>query len=127
MQHLPFMKELYNEKTKAERFPGLFKNLTVKTSPSTARNFPNIVFIDTPGLADGGLEYKFDIEQALLWTAKHCDLVLVFLDPIGQALCQKTNSLVHKLMQQKGSTDVRFYMTKGDMFKNEFDCNKCMV
>jgi hypothetical protein len=54
MKQLSFMKELYNKETKSERFPGLLQHLTVKTSPSQMRNFQNIVFIDTPGLADGG-------------------------------------------------------------------------
>ena len=83
MRQLPFMKELYDKKTKTERYPGLLQNLSVKTSPSTARNFPNMVFIDTPGLADGGLKYKFDVEEVYMWFARHCDLILVFLDPIG--------------------------------------------
>ena len=90
-KELPFMEELYDKKTKTERFPGLLNNLTVKTSTSRVRNFEQIVFIDTPGLADGGLRYKFDVEAVYEWFAKHCDLVCVFLDPIGQALCQKTN------------------------------------
>lgn len=34
MGQIPFMKELYNKTTKTERFEGLLKNLTVKTSPS---------------------------------------------------------------------------------------------
>ena len=56
--------------------------------------------MDTPGLADGGLRYKFDVEEVYLWMANHCDLVLVFLDPIGQALCQKTNKLVKRLVEE---------------------------
>jgi hypothetical protein len=87
MKLLPFMKELYNKETKSERFPGLLQHLTVKTSPSQMRNFQNIVLIDTPGLADGGFQYKFDIDEVLMWLARHCDIALVFLDPIGQALC----------------------------------------
>lgn len=83
MRQLPFMKELYDKETKTERFNGLLKNLTIKTSPSTARHFPKMVFIDTPGLADGGLQYKFDVEEVYMWFARHCDLVLVFLDPVG--------------------------------------------
>lgn len=90
------------------------------------RNFPNIVFIDTPGLADGGLQYKFDIDEVMMWLARHCDIVLVFLDPIGQALCTKTNQLVSRLIAQPNSAEVRFYMTKGDMFKTEEDRHKCM-
>lgn len=80
---VPFMKELYDRKTKVERFPGLLQNLSVKTSSSKNRNFENIVFIDTPGLADGGLKYKFNVEEVYLWFARHVDLICVFLDPIG--------------------------------------------
>jgi len=125
MSQIPFMKELFDKKTKTERFPGLLNNLTVRTSTSTAKNFKNIVFIDTPGLADGGLNYKFDVEEVYAWFAKHCDLICVFLDPIGQALCQRTNNLVGKLMREP-HLDVKFYMTKGDMFKSEEDKGKCM-
>jgi len=82
-KQLPFMKELYNKGTKTERFNGLLKNMTVKTSPSTKRHFPNMVFIDTPGLADGGLHYKFDVDEVYMWFARHVDIILVFLDPVG--------------------------------------------
>ena len=88
------MKELYNKQNKTERYPGLLAHLSVKVSTSKLRNFEDIVFVDTPGLADGSLRYKFNVEDAYLWLARHCDMVLVFLDPIGQALCQKTNNLV---------------------------------
>ena len=80
---LPFMKELYDKETKKELFPGLLNNLTVKTCTSKARNFDQIVFIDTPGLADGGLLYKFNVEGVYEWFSKHCDLIAVFYDPIG--------------------------------------------
>ena len=125
VKQIPFMSELIDKKTKEEKFPGLLNNLSVKTSTSKERNFEQIVFIDTPGLADGGLQYKFDVEGVYEWFAKHCDLICVFLDPIGQALCQKTNKLIARLMQQN-NTDVKFYMTKGDMFTSDEDLAKCM-
>jgi hypothetical protein len=83
MHLIPFLKELRNEETKAEMFPGLLNNLSIKTVHSKERHFENIVFIDTPGLADGNLKYKFDVDETYKWLARHCDLVLVFLDPIG--------------------------------------------
>jgi GTPase Era involved in 16S rRNA processing len=125
MQLLPFMKELKNDKTKQEMFPGLLNNLSIKTVPSKERNFQNIVFIDTPGLADGNLKYKFDVDAVYKWFAKHCDIVFVFLDPIGQALCAKTNALVNELISQD-CAEVRFIMTKGDMFRTDQDRAKCM-
>lgn len=121
---IPFMEELYDQGTKKERFPGLLDSLTVKTSASQERNFEQIVFIDTPGLADGGLRYRFDVEGVYEWFAKHVDLVCVFLDPVGQALCQKTNAMVNRLICLQ--CDVKFFMTKGDMFRDEQDQAKCM-
>ena len=114
MKMLPFMKDLYDKKTKKERFPGLLNNLSVKTSTSKKRGFEQIVFIDTPGLADGSLKYKFDVDKVYEWFAEHCDLVLVFFDPIGQALCQKTNLMIQRLFEL-GQTEIKFFMTKGDM------------
>ena len=97
MQEWPFLKELNEKGTDKEKFKGLLKNLSIKTSTSYARNFENIVFIDTPGLADGSLQYKFDVENVYSWFAHHCDLVLVFLDPYGMALCNKTTTFIKKL------------------------------
>ena len=62
---LPFLKDLMDHERRSERFPGLLENLTLKSSISKAKNFENTIFIDTPGLADGNLKYKFDIEGTL--------------------------------------------------------------
>jgi ribosome biogenesis GTPase A len=64
---LPFLKDLINTERKEEKFPGLMENLILKTSISTEKNFENVIFIDTPGLADGNLKYKFNIEETLEW------------------------------------------------------------
>jgi hypothetical protein len=80
---LPFLKELYDRERKEEKFPGLLENVFLKSCTSKAKDFRNMIFIDTPGLADGDLKYKFDIDNSLFWMAKHCDLILVFLDPHG--------------------------------------------
>jgi len=55
----------------------------LKSTNSNARDFKNIVFIDTPGLADGNLKYKFDVEGVFEWIANHCDIILTFFDPQG--------------------------------------------
>ena len=94
---LPILKDLYDRQDKKEKFPGLLENLFLKSSTSTAKDFRNIIFIDTPGLADGNLKYKFDIEKTLMWIADHCDIVLVFFDPQGQALCKRTMMLIDEL------------------------------
>lgn len=85
------------------------------------------MFIDTPGLADGNLKYKFDVDNVFTWMAAHCDMVLVFFDPLGKALCSKTNQLLKKLFESQIKAEVKFFMTKGDMFGDEADCNKTMV
>lgn len=102
------------------------KHLCIKTNPSRQRQFENIVFVDTPGLADGNLQYKFDVEEVCMWLGKQVDLILVFFDPVGQALCNKTNTLIKRLMEET-RTEVKFFMTKVDMFRTEQDRNKCMV
>lgn len=73
------------------------ENLVLKSSSSKSRNFENTIFIDTPGLADGNLKYKFDIEDALEWFTHHSDMILVFFDPQGQALCKRTMKLISRL------------------------------
>jgi hypothetical protein len=94
---VPFLKDLINLEKKEETFPGLLENLTLKASTSKANSFEEIIFIDTPGLADGNLKYKFDIEGAFDWFSHYCDLILVFFDPQGQALCKRTMSLIKNL------------------------------
>lgn len=82
-QTLPFLKELYDKEKKEEKFPGFLENLFLKSCTSNARSFQNMIFIDTPGMADGDLKYKFDVEGAIKWVSKHSDVILVFLDPYG--------------------------------------------
>lgn len=71
--------------------------MTLKVSTSTEKDFENIIFIDTPGLADGNLRYKFNIDDTLEWLAGHSDMILVFFDPLGQALCKRTNNMIKHL------------------------------
>lgn len=62
MEMLPFLKDLYDSESKVEKFPGLLENMFIKSCSSNAKDFKNIVLIDTPGLADGDLKYKFNID-----------------------------------------------------------------
>src|SRR4029434_7334668 len=48
-----------------------------------------------------------------------CDLILVFFDPMGQALCKRTLNIVEQLNDRQGER-LRFYLSKAD----EADCNK---
>lgn len=94
---LPFLRGLYDRENRCEKYPGLLENIFLKSVKSSAKNFKDIILIDTPGLADGDLKYKFDIDSALVWLADRCDLILIFFDPNGQALCKKTNNIIAKL------------------------------
>lgn len=53
--------------------------------------------IDTPGLVDGDIAYPFDVNRAIVSMAEHADLIFVFLDPMGQALCSRTMKVVKSL------------------------------
>lgn len=48
------------------------------------------------------------------------DLIFVFFDPIGQALCKRTLNLVEKL-NEKHADCMRFYLTKADEAGYESD------
>ena len=41
--------------------------------------------------------YPFDVNEAILWLAELCDMVFVFFDPIGQALCKRTLNIVESI------------------------------
>lgn len=49
-----------------------------------------------------------------------CDLILVFFDPMGQALCKRTLSIVEKLNEKHGDR-LRFYLSKADEAGGESD------
>ena len=107
--------------------------LTLLVRKSAARDFPALDIIDTPGLVDGEISYPFDINKAIIATAAVADLgawrgggadvvcvclrrtllttpspppVLVFLDPIGQALCSRTMNVVKALCEGPGGDKV---------------------
>ena len=79
----PYLKPL-------QSIPGVLQYLSTKLTPSDARRFSLVTFIDTPGLADGELHYPYDIERAILWLGESADLILVFFDPIGQVSANLT-------------------------------------
>ncbi len=49
-----------------------------------------------------------------------CDLILVFFDPMGQALCKRTLNIVEKLNEKQGDR-LRFYLSKADEAGGEAD------
>lgn len=57
-----------------------------------------------------------------------CDLVLVFFDPMGQALCKRTLDIVEKINESHGDK-LRFYLTKADEAGGESDrqVSNCLI
>lgn len=67
---------------------------------------------------------KYD--QCYLWlpllsrSGDLCDLILVFFDPMGQALCKRTLNIVECLNEKHGDR-LRFYLSKADEAGGESD------
>ena len=70
--------------------------LTTEISTSKQKKFSLLTFVDTPGLVDGDMKYPFDVDQTIIWLGSMADLILVFFDPLGQALCRRTLNIVGK-------------------------------
>ncbi len=76
-------------------FPkGVVDYLNTEVATSKQKKFSFVTFIDTPGLVDGDMKYPFDVEETLTWMGLRADLILVFFDPLGQALCRRTLDIV---------------------------------
>lgn len=56
----------------------------------------------------------------ILFVGDIADLIFVFFDPIGQALCKRTLTLVEKL-NEKHAERMRFYLSKADEAGHEAD------
>lgn len=106
--------------------PAIFSGLQTEVSTSKERCFNLITFIDTPGLVDGSFHYPFPVEDAILAVAKHTDLIYVFFDPIGQALCDRTMNVVERLNEEHADK-LRYFLSKADTVPNERDRQKVVV
>ncbi len=69
-------------------------------------------FIFTKGLVDGDMKYPFDVNNAILWFGDIADLIFVYFDPIGQALCKRTLNIVEKLNETHGNKIHFFFCPK---------------
>ncbi|KAK9395484.1 EH domain-containing protein 1-like [Crotalus adamanteus] len=96
-----------------QNFKGVPEYLSTEICTSKQKQFPLITFLDTPGLVDGDMKYPFDVEGALIWFGQLCDLILVFFDPMGQALCKHILNIVEKINEEHGDK-LRFYLSKAD-------------
>lgn len=108
----PFLREL-KEKTEMRNFSYFFKHLTTQVVQSDARDFKFVDFIDSPGLTGGRVEYNCDIECIVRWLAEYVDAILVFFDPIGQALRKKTLKL-YKFLCERYPDKVKGVLGKVD-------------
>ncbi|XP_023661167.1 uncharacterized protein [Paramormyrops kingsleyae] len=109
--------------------PGMqlyISTLTTNLYKSLQKHFSLLTFVDSPGLVDGDMKYPFDVDQALLWLGNLCDLILVFFDPMGQALCKRTLNIVEKLNESHGDK-LRFYLSKADEAGSESDRQRVMM
>ena len=77
---------------------GVVDYLTTEVATSKQKKFSFVTFIDTPGLVDGDMKYPFNVEEALTWLGVRADLILIFFDPLGQALCKRTLDIVGEFL-----------------------------
>ena len=75
---------------------GVERFLGTEIATSKQKCFHFVTFIDTPGLVDGDMMYPYDVDHCLDWLGDKADLILVFFDPLGQALCKRTLNVVGK-------------------------------
>lgn len=117
---------LYPEFKPIMKIKGMTNYIQTEITSSKNRHSELVHFIDTPGLVDGDMKYPFDVNEAILWTANMVDLILVFFDPIGQALCKRTLDVVESLSeahQQK----LRYFLSKADEAGDECDRQRVLM
>ncbi|XP_067684909.1 uncharacterized protein [Haliotis asinina] len=105
---------------------GVIDYLTTEISTSKQKKFSLVTFVDTPGLVDGDMKYPFDVNKSILWLGDLADLIFVFFDPIGQALCKRTLNIVEKL-NDKHADRMKFYLSKADEAGHESDRQRVMM
>lgn len=116
-----------NPKTGKKTFPDIEKYFYVEIVPERNRSFPVVDFVDTPGMTDEKSDYHFEVEDVILEMAQHkADLILVFLDPRGQAFCQRTIETAAKLFQIVPEK-VKVFLSRADECKSDNDLQQCLV
>ncbi|XP_037566857.1 uncharacterized protein LOC119446494 isoform X1 [Dermacentor silvarum] len=117
---------LYPHFKPLQKIKGVVDYLTTEISTSRQKRFSLVTFIDTPGLVDGDMKYPYDVNRTILWLGQMADLIFVFFDPIGQALCKRTLNIVEEL-NDKFVDKMRFYLSKADEAGHEADRQKVMM
>uniref|UniRef100_A0A224Z6R6 Protein containing P-loop NTPase and MMR-HSR1 domain n=1 Tax=Rhipicephalus zambeziensis TaxID=60191 RepID=A0A224Z6R6_9ACAR len=117
---------LYPHFKPLQKIKGVVDYLTTEISTSRQKRFSLVTFIDTPGLVDGDMKYPYDVNKTILWLGQMADLIFVFFDPIGQALCKRTLNIVEEL-NDRFVDKMRFYLSKADEAGHEADRQKVMM
>ncbi|XP_071755732.2 uncharacterized protein LOC139911990 [Centroberyx gerrardi] len=107
-------------------FKGVMDYLSAEISTSKQKKFSLVTFVDTPGLVDGDMIYPFNVNSAITWFGEQADLIFVFFDPMGQALCKRTLNIVEKLSEKCGDK-LLFYLSKADEAGKETDRQRVMM
>eukprot|EP00190_Bangiopsis_sp_CCMP1999_P001288 CAMPEP_0198729578 /NCGR_PEP_ID=MMETSP1475-20131203/19728_1 /TAXON_ID= ORGANISM="Unidentified sp., Strain CCMP1999" /NCGR_SAMPLE_ID=MMETSP1475 /ASSEMBLY_ACC=CAM_ASM_001111 /LENGTH=454 /DNA_ID=CAMNT_0044492267 /DNA_START=106 /DNA_END=1470 /DNA_ORIENTATION=- len=107
------------------RHDGFVDCLRTELIDSSARNNDLVSFVDTPGLTDGDLRYSCAVDDVIVDMAENMDLVLVFLDPIGQALCSRTMKIVQRL-NERHREKLHLYLSKADTIERADDRHKVL-
>ncbi|XP_056602556.1 uncharacterized protein si:dkey-98f17.5 isoform X2 [Triplophysa dalaica] len=107
-------------------FKGVTDYLSAEISTSKQKKFSLVTFVDTPGLVDGDMVYPFEVNNAITSFGEQADLIFVFFDPMGQALCKRTLNIVEKLSEKCGDK-LRFYLSKADEAGRETDRQRVMM
>lgn len=117
---------LYPHFKPLQEFRGVSEYLSTEICTSRQKRFSLVTFVDSPGLVDGDMKYPFDVDDVILWLGDLCDLILVFFDPMGQALCKRTLNIVESLNEKHGDR-LRFYLSKADEAGGESDRQRVMM
>ncbi|XP_071789488.1 uncharacterized protein [Asterias amurensis] len=117
---------LYPHFKELAKLEGVVEYLTTEISTSKQKRFSLVTFVDTPGLVDGDMKYPFDVDKAIVWLGNLADLIFVFFDPIGQALCKRTLNLVEKLNETHADR-MKFYLSKADEAGHESDRQRVLM
>ncbi|XP_077361780.1 uncharacterized protein LOC144006648 [Festucalex cinctus] len=117
---------LYPHFKPLQEFKGVSEYLRTEICTSRQKRFSLVTFVDSPGLVDGDMKYPFDVDEVVLWLGDLCDLILVFFDPMGQALCKRTLNIVEALNDKHGDR-LHFYLSKADEAGGESDRQRVMM
>ena len=117
---------LFSHLKPLQQLEGVADYLTTEISTSKQKKFNLVMFVDTPGLVDGDMSYPFDVNKSIEFLGSLCDLIFVFFDPIGQALCKRTLNIVERL-NATANDRIKFYLSKADTAGTESDRQRVLM